>query len=138
MFLTRIPNRAAALSAAPILPVAADTGVDGRVLTVGPATNLTQGVVQVSWTGFRPTRRIDNVYAVNVAQCTAAPQTLADCYTAARYPSIGDGSIVTGVVTKTDGTGATVTFGNRAGGPDRQLAGASVAVRWPNPVFKAT
>ena len=34
-------------------------------------------------------------------------------------------------------TGATVTFGNRAGGPDRQLAGASVAVRWPNPVFKA-
>jgi ABC-type phosphate transport system substrate-binding protein len=98
---------AAALSAAPILPVAADTGVEGRVLTVGPATNLTQGVVQVSWTGFRPTRRVDNVYAVNVAQCTAAPQTLADCYTAARYPSIGNGSIVTGVVTKADGTGAT-------------------------------
>jgi len=31
-------------------------------------------------------------------------------------------------------TGATVTFGNRAGG----RGGAAVAVRWPNPVFKAT
>ncbi len=31
-------------------------------------------------------------------------------------------------------TGATVTFGNRAGGK----GGAAVAVRWPNPVFKAT
>lgn len=35
-------------------------------------------------------------------------------------------------------TGATVTFGNRGGGPDRQKSGAAVAVRWPNPVFKAT
>ncbi|HZQ00062.1 MAG TPA: ActS/PrrB/RegB family redox-sensitive histidine kinase [Reyranella sp.] len=31
-------------------------------------------------------------------------------------------------------TGATVTFGNRSGGK----GGASVGVRWPNPVFKAT
>ena len=31
-------------------------------------------------------------------------------------------------------TGATVTFGNRS----RGKGGASVSVRWPNPVFKAT
>ena len=35
-------------------------------------------------------------------------------------------------------TGATVTFGNRGDGPEGQPAGASVRVRWPNPVFKAT
>lgn len=95
------------LSIVPATRVGADTGVEGRVVTVGPATNLTQGVVQVSWTGFRPTRRSDNVYAVNVAQCRAEPQSLADCFTAARYPTVTNGTIATGVVTKADGTGTT-------------------------------
>ena len=53
---------------------------DGRALTVTPASDLENQVVQVAWSGFTPTSGSgDN--AVIILQCKANPASLADCFT---------------------------------------------------------
>ncbi|MFM7059681.1 MAG: hypothetical protein ACKOZL_00620 [Actinomycetes bacterium] len=81
-------------------------GVDGRAVTLNQSTGLDTRALQVSWSGFTPTRR-NGQYAVNVVQCTANPTAFdRDCFSVDRYPSVEQGSIVYGATTKADGTGS--------------------------------
>ena len=95
----------AGILAAATGPVRADEPV--RTASVSQATDLTTQVVQISWTGFRPTRRNTGQFAVNVVQCAEVPTSLADCYTKQSYPNPENGTQVTGAVTRSDGTGST-------------------------------
>lgn len=84
----------------------ASTVSDGaRSATVTPGVLLTNEVVTVSWSGFPPTLR-DGTNGVIVMQCSAAPTSLADCYTAEAFPSVLNGTRADGV-TGADGTGST-------------------------------
>ncbi|MCU1426565.1 MAG: superfamily domain, partial [Actinomycetia bacterium] len=76
-----------------------------RTLTVSPADNLTNQVVEVSWAGFKPTKR-SGVPTVTVMQCVAHPANIATgCYTAATFPNSDNGNQVNGAITAKDGTG---------------------------------
>ena len=92
-----------ALTAIGNAPVLAATH---RTAKVSPATNLGDEVVQVSWTGFRPTQPNGN-YGVRIMQCTAHPHSvLRDCNTQETFPFSLIGNQQDGV-THTDGTGST-------------------------------
>ena len=67
------------------------SGTDGRTGSVSPGVNLTNEVVTVSWSGFRPTTQA-NVYTVIVLQCRANPTTLDDCHTADPFPMLANGN----------------------------------------------
>lgn len=81
-------------------------GIDGRAVTLNQSTGLDTRALQVSWSGFDPTRR-NGQYAVNIVQCRANPTALdRDCFNAQRYPSADQGSMVLGATTRSDGTGS--------------------------------
>ncbi len=79
-------------------------GTGGRVATVGPGVELTNEVVTVSWSGFRPTTQ-QNVYTVIILQCRANPVSLSDCYRADPFPDLANGNRVLDF-TASDGTGS--------------------------------
>jgi ABC-type phosphate transport system substrate-binding protein len=77
-----------------------------RTLTVTPSTELGNNVVEVSWTGFRPTT-VSGQNSVLVYQCKANPVSLDDCFAAAPFPEIAEGSRQV-ARTAEDGSGRTV------------------------------
>ena len=77
-----------------------------RTLTVTPSTELGNNVVEVTWTGFRPTTG-SGQNSVLVYQCKANPASLGDCFDAAPFPEIAEGSRQV-ARTAEDGTGRTV------------------------------
>jgi ABC-type phosphate transport system substrate-binding protein len=85
-----------------VSPVA--RAAEGRALTVTPNEELERQVVQVSWTGFTPTRP-DGSFAVIILQCSAQPVTLGDCFTAEPFPQPSEGNRILGF-TGEDGSGA--------------------------------
>ncbi len=96
------------LSAAATVPVgAATTGVDGRTLSLSQDSALVTRAVTVSWAGFRPTRKSNGQYGVNIVQCKGTPTALdTDCFMNTRFPNADQGSIYYGATTKADGTGS--------------------------------
>jgi hypothetical protein len=66
--------------------------------------DLTNEVVNVSWSGFRPTTQA-NVYTVIILQCRANPTSIDDCYTAQPFPDLANGNRLLDV-TASDGTGS--------------------------------
>lgn len=88
---------------APRAPVTA-TGTDGRSATVSPGVDLTNEVVNLSWSGFRPTTQA-NVYTVIILQCRANPTSLDDCYSAQPFPDLANGNRLLDS-TASDGTGS--------------------------------
>lgn len=98
-------GRAAPVSAepSPRAPAVA-TGTGGRTATVTPGVDLTNEVVTVSWSGFRPTNQ-QGVYTVLVVQCEANPVSLDDCYTAEPFPVLANGTRVLDS-SAADGTGS--------------------------------
>lgn len=78
-----------------------------RTLTVTPSSGLANQVVQVSWSGFRQTAP-NGDFSVVVYQCSGAPRSLADCFTADPYPALQEGTRQIGR-TGPDGTG-TIEF----------------------------
>ena len=80
------------------------TGTGGRSATVSPGVDLTNEVVTVSWSGFRPTTQ-QNVYTVLVVQCEANPVSLDDCFTAEPFPALANGTRLVDS-TAADGTGS--------------------------------
>lgn len=88
---------------APRAPAVA-TGTGGRTATVSPGVDLTNEVVTVSWSGFRPTTQ-QNVYTVIVMQCEANPVSLDDCYAAQPFPDLANGNRLLDS-TASDGTGS--------------------------------
>ena len=98
-------GRAGPVSAEPPARAAATAnGSGGRSATVSPGVDLTNEVVTVSWSGFRPTTQA-NVYTVIVLQCRANPVTLDDCYTAEPFPALSNGNRLLDS-TASDGTGS--------------------------------
>lgn len=88
-------------------PVRADAtgiGTSGRGGVVSPGTALTNEVVTVSWSGFRPTLQ-NGLYGVLIVQCKGDPVSMTDCYNAEPYPDIANGTRVLSS-TGSDGTGA--------------------------------
>ena len=88
---------------APRSPVTA-TGTGGRSGTVSPGVDLSNEVVNVSWSGFRPTTQ-QNVYTVIVMQCKANPVSLDDCFSADPFPNLSNGNRLLDS-TAADGTGS--------------------------------
>jgi ABC-type phosphate transport system substrate-binding protein len=88
---------------APRAPVTA-SGPGGRTASVSPGVDLTNEVVNVSWSGFRPTTQA-NVYTLIILQCRANPTSLDDCYTAQPFPDLANGNRLLDV-TASDGTGS--------------------------------
>jgi len=80
------------------------TGTGGRSATVSPGVDLSNEVVQVSWSGFRPTTQT-NVYTVIILQCRANPVSIDDCYTAQPFPDLANGNRLL-ESTAADGTGS--------------------------------
>jgi ABC-type phosphate transport system substrate-binding protein len=88
---------------APRSPVTA-SGTGGRSATVSPGVELSNEVVNVSWSGFRPTTQ-QNVYTVIVMQCKANPVSLDDCFSAEPFPNLTNGNRLLDF-TAADGTGS--------------------------------
>lgn len=88
---------------APRSPVTA-SGTGGRSGTVSPGVDLSNEVVNVSWSGFRPTTQ-QNVYTVIVMQCKANPVSLDDCFSADPFPNLSNGNRLLDS-TAADGTGS--------------------------------
>lgn len=88
---------------APRAPVTA-SGPGGRSATVSPGVDLTNEVVNLSWSGFRPTTQA-NVYTVIILQCRANPTSLDDCYSAQPFPDLANGNRLLDS-TASDGTGS--------------------------------
>jgi phosphate transport system substrate-binding protein len=75
-----------------------------RQVAVTPSTGLADQVVDVSWSGFRPTTP-DGNYTVDVLQCKANPHSvLRDCNTDDTFPFSLTGNRQSGITAK-DGTG---------------------------------
>jgi hypothetical protein len=87
----------------PRTPVTA-TGTGGRSATVSPGVELSNEVVNVSWSGFRSTTQ-QNVYTVIVMQCKANPVSLNDCFSAQPFPDLANGNRLLDS-TAADGTGS--------------------------------
>lgn len=79
-------------------------GTGGRSASVTPGVSLTNEVVTVSWSGFRPTTQ-QGVYTVLVVQCRANPTSMTDCYSAEPFPDLANGNRVLDS-TASDGTGS--------------------------------
>lgn len=92
------------LAEPPARAVATATGTGGRSASVSPGVELTNEVVTVSWSGFRPTTQA-NVYTVIVLQCRANPTSLDDCYTAEPFPALSNGNRLLDS-SASDGTGS--------------------------------
>jgi len=88
---------------APRSPVTA-TGTGGRTGTVSPGVDLSNEVINISWSGFRPTTQ-QNIYTVIILQCEANPVSLADCFTAEPFPDLANGNRLLDS-TAADGTGS--------------------------------
>ena len=88
---------------APRSPVTA-SGTGGRSATVAPGVNLSNEVINISWSGFRPTTQ-QNVYTVIILQCKANPVSLADCFSAEPFPDLANGNRLLDS-TAADGTGS--------------------------------
>jgi ABC-type phosphate transport system substrate-binding protein len=88
---------------APRNPVTA-SGTGGRSATVAPGVNLSNEVINISWSGFRPTTQ-QNIYTVIIMQCKANPVSLADCFTAEPFPDLANGNRLLDS-TAADGTGS--------------------------------
>ena len=88
---------------APRSPVTA-TGTDGRSGTVSPGVDLSNEVINISWSGFRSTTQ-QNIYTVIILQCKANPVSLADCFTAEPFPDLANGNRLLDS-TAADGTGS--------------------------------
>ena len=88
---------------APRSPVTA-TGTGGRSGTVSPGVDLSNEVINISWSGFRPTT-LQNIYTVIILQCKANPVSLADCFTAEPFPDLANGNRLLDS-TAADGTGS--------------------------------
>jgi ABC-type phosphate transport system substrate-binding protein len=88
---------------APRSPVTA-SGTGGRSATVAPGVNLSNEVINISWSGFRPTTQ-QNIYTVIIMQCKANPVSLADCFTAEPFPDLANGNRLLDS-TAADGTGS--------------------------------
>ena len=88
---------------APRSPVTA-TGAGGRSGTVSPGVDLSNEVINISWSGFRPTTQ-QNIYTVIILQCKASPVSLADCFTAEPFPDLANGNRLLDS-TAADGTGS--------------------------------
>ena len=88
---------------APRSPVTA-TGTGGRSGTVSPGVDLSNEVINISWSGFRPTT-LQNIYTVIILQCKASPVSLADCFTAEPFPDLANGNRLLDS-TAADGTGS--------------------------------
>ncbi len=88
---------------APRSPVTA-TGTGGRTGTVTPGVDLSNEVINISWSGFRPTTQ-QNIYTVIILQCKANPVSLADCFTAEPFPDLANGNRLLDS-TAADGTGS--------------------------------
>ena len=88
---------------APRSPVTA-TGTGGRTGTVSPGVDLSNEVINISWSGFRPTTQ-QNVYTVIIMQCKANPVSLADCFLAEPFPDLANGNRLLDS-TAADGTGS--------------------------------
>ena len=80
------------------------TGTDGRSGTVSPGVDLSNEVINISWSGFRPTTQ-QNIYTVIILQCKANPVSLADCFTAEPFPDLANGNRLL-ESTAADGTGS--------------------------------
>ncbi len=87
----------------PRTPVTA-TGTGGRSATVSPGVDLSNEVINISWSGFRPTTQ-QNIYTVIILQCKASPVSLADCFTAEPFPDLANGNRLLDS-TAADGTGS--------------------------------
>jgi hypothetical protein len=75
-----------------------------RKVEVSPATNLGDQVVEVRWSGFRPTRQ-GGTYSVVLLQCKANPKSvLRDCNTGETFPYSLTGNLQEANTAK-DGTG---------------------------------
>ena len=88
---------------APRSPVTA-TGTGGRSGTVSPGVDLSNEVINISWSGFRSTTQ-QNIYTVIILQCKANPVSLADCFTAEPFPDLANGNRLLDS-TAADGTGS--------------------------------
>ena len=88
---------------APRSPVTA-SGTGGRSATVSPGVDLSNEVINISWSGFRPTTQ-QNVYTVIILQCKANPVSLADCFSAEPFPDLANGNRLLDS-TAADGTGS--------------------------------
>jgi ABC-type phosphate transport system substrate-binding protein len=88
---------------APRSPVTA-SGTGGRSATVSPGVDLSNEVINISWSGFRPTTQ-QNVYTVIVMQCKANPVSLDDCFSADPFPNLSNGNRLLDS-TAADGTGS--------------------------------
>jgi ABC-type phosphate transport system substrate-binding protein len=88
---------------APRSPVTA-SGTGGRSATVAPGVNLSNEVINISWSGFRPTTQ-QNIYTVIIMQCKANPVSLADCFLAEPFPDLANGNRLLDS-TAADGTGS--------------------------------
>ena len=88
---------------APRSPVTA-AGTGGRSGTVSPGVDLSNEVINISWSGFRPTTQ-QNIYTVIILQCKASPVSLADCFTAEPFPDLANGNRLLDS-TAADGTGS--------------------------------
>jgi ABC-type phosphate transport system substrate-binding protein len=88
---------------APRSPVTA-TGTGGRSGTVSPGVDLSNEVINISWSGFRPTTQ-QNIYTVIILQCKANPVSLEDCFTAEPFPDLANGNRLLDS-TAADGTGS--------------------------------
>jgi ABC-type phosphate transport system substrate-binding protein len=65
---------------------------------------LSNEVINISWSGFRPTTQ-QNIYTVIILQCKANPVTLADCFLAEPFPDLANGNRLLDS-TAADGTGS--------------------------------
>ena len=101
-----VTNGSAGMVRAEPVPRSSSTasGTGGRSATVSPGVDLTNEVVTVSWSGFRPTNQ-QGVYNVLIVQCEANPVSLDDCYTADPFPALSNGTRVADS-TAADGTGS--------------------------------
>jgi ABC-type phosphate transport system substrate-binding protein len=88
---------------APRSPVTAN-GTEGRSATVTPGADLSNEVINISWSGFRPTTQ-QNIYTVIILQCKANPVSLADCFLAEPFPDLANGNRLLDS-TAADGTGS--------------------------------
>ncbi len=116
------------ISTAATGPVGATTaGIDGRTLSLSQDSALVTKAVTVSWDGFRPTRKSNGQYGVNIVQCKDTPTALdTDCFMNTRFPNSDQGSIYYAATTKADGTGS-ANFEIR-GAMDLPEFGCSVSV----------
>jgi ABC-type phosphate transport system substrate-binding protein len=80
------------------------SGTDGRAGSASPGTELVNEVVTVSWSGFTPTQT-NGLFGVILLQCSAAPTSFADCFTAEAFPQVTNGTVVQ-ATTAADGTGS--------------------------------